>query len=711
MDLRNLFNRVVNANVQSNIGNEYDVFRAQRFNMFLVICFLFFFINQFFAIFYGLGYSFLIQGGLLIIFLIAYFLPKPKYYIFSLYLITTSVATFLSVINIIEGYRFGDFLGYFPFVVVLGYLVDFKSKTQIIVLYGLWVLSCIITVLFITEKGYLQDTSDELARGQFISSTSIALILVCFFSVDAFLGIKKRQDQVDNDRLLLQTIFNSARDAIFLLDAKSFRINNANKIAADMLEEPHPDLLTNKQFNRFFIGQKDEKELKEEALLKASLQAPVLVQKKYTNADEVFYGSLSTEAFEYLGQQLYKVSVLDITQQKIAEIELFSSKEKAEVATVAKTRFLSNMSHELRTPLNAIVGTTNLLLHDETPVGLAQQYTTLQYASEQMLGIINDVLDLNKIEAGKLILDRNTFNLKETIEKVVSIFKPQFTHKKLDFIVHIDAQTDCSIVADDIRIRQVITNLLSNALKFTLVGYVQLKVQVVAKKSESIQVEFMVSDTGIGVALDKQKSIFTSFTQADLNTTRKFGGTGLGLTICKMIVEKMGGDIHLQSEEFKGSTFSFNLDLSINSSKNILAKKDSTTKLESLENLQVLIAEDNLINMSVATRFLQVWNVNYKEAYNGLEAVNLFKTNQFDLLLIDLEMPEMDGYAAIEEIRKMDAKIPAIAFTAAMLENMEEHLMNKGFSGYCSKPFKPSDLHSKLKEVYALKHLESTSAS
>ncbi len=709
MDLRKLFNRLVNANIQQNVGNSYDMFRAQRFNMFLIICFLFFFFNQFIAIYYKLTYSFLIQSFLLVIFLVCYFLPKPKYYQFSLYLTIFGVAIFLSIINIVEGYRFGDFMGYFPFVVVLGYLVNFKSKTQVIVLYGLWVLSGIITILFITEKGYLQDTSAELARDQFISSTTISLLLVCFFSVDAFLGIKKRQDQVDNDRLLLQTIFNSARDAIFLLDAKSFRINNANKIAADMLDKAHPDLLLTIQFNSFFVGQKDEKELKEDALLKASLQAPVLVQKKYPNAEEVFYGSLSTEAFEYLGQQLYKVSVLDITQQKIAEIELLASKEKAEVATVAKTRFLSNMSHELRTPLNAIVGTTNLLLHDETPVGLAQQYTTLQYASEQMLGIINDVLDLNKIEAGKLILDRNTFNLKETIEKVVSIFKPQFTHKKIDFIVHIDSQTDCSIVADDIRIRQVITNLLSNALKFTMVGYVQLKVQVVAKKSESIQVDFIVSDSGIGVAPDKQKSIFTSFTQADLNTTRKFGGTGLGLTICKMIVEKMGGDIHLQSEEFKGSTFSFNLDLSINSSKNILAKKDSATKLESLENLQVLIAEDNLINMSVATRFLQVWNVNYKEAYNGLEAVNLFKTNQFDLLLIDLEMPEMDGYAAIEEIRKMDAKIPAIAFTAAMLENMEEHLMNKGFSGYCSKPFKPSDLHSKLKEVYAMKHLESTS--
>jgi signal transduction histidine kinase/CheY-like chemotaxis protein len=377
-------------------------------------------------------------------------------------------------------------------------------------------------------------------------------------------------------------------------------------------------------------------------------------------------------------------------------IQLTLQKEKAEAASRTKSLFLSNMSHELRTPLNGIIGSTNLLLQEQKDGVINQQLEVLKYSSEHMLVIINDILDFNKIEAGKLQLDRNIFNLQHLISKIATIFRQQFEAKQVSFFVEFDDRLDKEVIADDTRLTQVISNLISNALKFTHQGEVRFAIRLESSTSDVMMVSFSVSDTGIGIPENKMDAIFMSFTQADTKTNRQYGGTGLGLTISRKIVEMSGGKLKVESIVEKGSRFFFTIPIRVIQSKKSFINETTLKQLRPLKGIQVLLAEDNKINMLVARRFLNNWNVNIKEATNGLEAVELFKSNSFDLILMDLEMPVMDGYEAMAEIRKVNINIPAIAFTASVFDNMKTKLLSAGFNDFISKPFRPEELHGKI---------------
>ena len=376
--------------------------------------------------------------------------------------------------------------------------------------------------------------------------------------------------------------------------------------------------------------------------------------------------------------------------------QLTIQKDKAEQASRTKSLFLSNMSHELRTPLNGIIGTTNILLQEHKDGNINQQLDVLKYSSEHMLVIINDILDFNKIEAGKLQLDRNIFNLRVLIDKISTVFTDQFQAKALQFKIEFDERLNKEVVADDTRLTQVLSNLISNALKFTHHGSVTLNVHLESSTSDVMIVSFSVSDTGIGISENNRSAIFLSFTQADTKTNRQYGGTGLGLTISQKIVEMFGGRLKVDSEEGKGSRFYFNIPLRVNHSKKPFVNEEKVKQLQPLDGLEVLLAEDNKINMLVARRFLSSWNINLREATNGQEAVELFKTHSFHLILLDLEMPVMDGYEAMCEIRKLDPSVPALAFTASVFDNMHARLTNAGFNDFMTKPFRPEELHKKI---------------
>ena len=397
---------------------------------------------------------------------------------------------------------------------------------------------------------------------------------------------------------------------------------------------------------------------------------------------------LST-AFSYLGIQF----------EKKYSMELIEQRNRKEEAMKARSQFLSQMGHELRTPMTGIIGSTNLLAKQKMMPGQDEYLNILKYCSNHMLELINNILDYNKIEAGKLDLHVSEVNLKQLLQNATLPFYNRFEEKGVELKVEIDQELDVNLMIDDIRIIQILNNLLSNALKFTNSGYVKLKVSCTGKETHALNAYFLVEDTGIGIAKKDFHKVFESFEQVYSDSTRRYEGTGLGLNIAQRLLNLMDSKLDLESEFGIGSRFSFSV---------VLAKTQTDKQHENATNIQdidlsgmrILIAEDNLINMLVAKKMLQGWNVSLTTAENGIEVLQSLEVNaNYNLILMDLEMPEMDGYTAVREIRKLYPTIPVLAYTAALIDQeMYTDLKETGFVDAVLKPCQPLELFSKIRQ-------------
>lgn len=402
-----------------------------------------------------------------------------------------------------------------------------------------------------------------------------------------------------------------------------------------------------------------------------------------------FCAVVLSSAFGYLG----------ITFEQKYSRELLEQKNRKEEAMKARQQFLSQMGHELRTPMNGILGATNLLSKQNMMPLQAEYFNILKYCSNHMLELINNILDYNKIEAGKLDLHTTEINLKQLLLNAALPFHNRFDEKRVEFKIEIDENLDEIVVIDEIRVIQILNNLLSNALKFTESGYVKLNVTCTRKERQMITAHFLVEDTGIGIAKKDFHKIFQSFEQVYSASTRKYEGTGLGLSISEKLLNLMDSRLVLESEIDKGSKFSFSIDLV----KTISEKQDmGLTKVQDadLSGMRILIAEDNLINMLVAKKMLQGWNVSLTTAENGIQVLQSLETDAaYNLILMDLEMPEMDGYTAVREIRKLYPSIPVLAYTAALIDQeMYTDLKETGFVDAVLKPCQPLELFSKIRQ-------------
>lgn len=392
------------------------------------------------------------------------------------------------------------------------------------------------------------------------------------------------------------------------------------------------------------------------------------------------------------------ISLLEkrVAKTKLLEEELIKAKELAESSAIAKSQFLSTMTHEIRTPLNAIIGNVHILMQEPTLPEQEQYIQALHISSENLLNLVNDVLDFGKIEEGKVLLSNRPVNLQEMCKHLLQMNQFKATERNNSLMLDFDPQVPDWLTLDDQRLNQVLNNLISNANKFTINGLITLTVKCIRHDSDKILLYIAVSDTGIGIPASKHALIFERFTQANSEINRSYGGSGLGLTIVTRLLALMDASIKLISDEGKGSIFYFNLPCSITSAPDIALLPDQDV-IKDLKGIEILLVEDMPFNVLVAKKILTSWNAIVEVANNGKEAVEMVGTKNYDIILMDLQMPIMDGIHATGLIRKMGIKTPIVALTASATPDTQLMIHEVGMDNYVSKPYNPDDLYRVIK--------------
>jgi signal transduction histidine kinase/AmiR/NasT family two-component response regulator len=404
-----------------------------------------------------------------------------------------------------------------------------------------------------------------------------------------------------------------------------------------------------------------------------------------------------------------KVAIsVDVTELRQREKELKKAQAQAIAASNAKSAFLANMSHEIRTPLNGILGMAQVLEMGALSPEQKEQVATILDSGRNLMALLNDVLDLSKIEAGKIAIVKTDTDLTHTLRRLHRLWKPKAEEAGLEFYLSLDADLPQVLNFDAVRVRQCVSNLISNAIKFTSKGRVEVFVAARKQPDGQYLVKVRVSDTGVGMDADTQARLFRPFVQADDSTSRRYGGTGLGLSICRKLAELMGGEASVRSEPGRGSEFTFSFLAGEAAPQHRVVNEgpalseDETRSALKRDNLRLLLVDDHPINRQVAALFLRPFNMRVVEAVNGREALEALKREPFDLVLLDIHMPVMDGTETIGHIRSSGeayANVPVIALTADAMSGDKERYLALGMDGYLSKPLAERDLISEITRV------------
>lgn len=510
-----------------------------------------------------------------------------------------------------------------------------------------------------------------------------------------------------------RSLIEASRDPLFTISPNG-KITDINNASINITEVTRENLIGTDFFEYFTEPEKAReiyKQVFEEGFV---VDFPLTIRDgKFT--DVLFNGSVYKDEF---GTVLGVVVVArDITDHKRIESELMAAKhhaeyatkiaeeaqtkaekaaQTAEEATKSKQQFLSNMSHEIRTPMNAIIGFTKVLLKTELSIKQKEYLDAIKISGQALIVLINDILDLAKVDSGKMIFEKTPFKMRASIFAMIHLFESKIREKNLKLIKNYDPKIPIIVLGDSIRLHQIIINLLSNAVKFTNYGSITFDAALLSEDDDNINIEFTVTDTGIGIAKDKLEHIFENFQQATSETSRIYGGTGLGLAISKQLVESQGGTISVTSKIEKGSSFKFNLPFQKTNAHE--EYKDEMVELKITdEKLKILVVEDITLNQLLIKTILDEFGYENHIAENGKIAIEKMKSEPFDLVLMDLQMPEMNGFEATEYIRKtMHSHIPIIALTADVTTVDLNKCKNLGMNDYISKPLDERLLYNKI---------------
>ena len=541
--------------------------------------------------------------------------------------------------------------------------------------------------------------------------------LVNFIAIEADITEKKRKDLSILNLIASQTaIFNGVGLAVVFTDANGV-IKRINKAGLNLIEYTHEEVIG--KTPEFFHDLNEVVERSKALTLELGQKIEpgfdtfVIKTRGENNVDasEWTYVSKSGKRIPvWLSITCIKniegtiIGYLGVAEdyriKKQAELELINAKNAAEQAVYAKDSFLANMSHEIRTPLNAIIGFTELISQSKLDEVQLNYIGNIQIAGDNLLLIINDILDLSKIESGQLEIESYPFNLKVMLKHVYDLLKIKAAENDINFNLFLDVDMPEFIVGDKGRINQIMMNLAGNALKFTQSGDVTISVKTVSETKESVKLRFSVKDTGIGIPEEKLATIFERFVQAEASTTRKFGGSGLGLNIVKQLIELQNGEIYVKSQLGVGSEFYFILELKKASSSSIDVIKDNNLISKKLGKISILLCEDNPLNQLLAKSVIHKFGFDLEIANNGQEGIDLLLKNKYDLILMDLQMPVKDGYQTTMYIRnELKFDIPIIAMTAHSLVGEQQKCYDIGMNAYVAKPFKQIELLETIQSV------------
>jgi PAS domain S-box-containing protein len=508
-------------------------------------------------------------------------------------------------------------------------------------------------------------------------------------------GIKHKEEELKN----LNAVVNNASEIICVVDACNYHINAINPAVEKILGYSQLEL-PGRSITDFAVeSERIDFRIKLAAIVKNAVLDSVF-ELKFAGYNKSLVWVECKVAYQ---NKTLLFNIKDISEQKNYQHQLAHSQETAEHGKKVKETFLANMSHELRTPVNGIIGLTNLLRKTRLDDQQSSMIDLLEVSSQSLLGVINDVLDIAKMDAGKFNIIRAPHNMHDLLRSVYGLLKFKGDESNIEFLLQIAPDVPVNLMVDSLRLNQVLMNLLSNAIKFTERGYVKLSVGVLQKNSEQVHLKFSVEDSGIGIPESKLAAVFDAFEQAEEDTEAKYGGTGLGLAIVKKLVELKGGELTVNSQVAKGSTFSFTnwYTIADKSANKTTFKTDKI--LEQFENVRLLVAEDNLVNQFMLSKMLKDWDIEVEMVDNGQKALDKLQYNHYDLILMDTHMPEMNGYQAARAIRRdftePKRSIPIISLSAASFDYEQEEALLSGMNDVLSKPFQPKELHRKIRRL------------